>query len=676
MYNHVDESKIGIEYLQNNFQNIPQEQYGPSNKRFANPWLNPKLLSDHPMPLYFRTVSTVLPVSAEVCKIAGIPFGLVITPANVANAPIQDCTKINTVRCPRCNAYLCPWCKVITNNKWKCALCGYTSIMTTGVSFEERKEMKTPVIDLIAPKTYVTHPMAGPSFMFVFDISYDAISTNFVQSAAASVLSSLDSIDDDTYISFALVDHQLTLFDFVRNKRIVISDFEDEVKVSISKCKLLDCKSKLISVLQEIINISPNKSSIGHCLGEVFNEIPNILDEIGGVVMIFCSGAPRIGPHSAPSRANSNLNKEKDLLRMPPEQKSFFYKDIASIIAHKSISVYLFVSCPGFADLAVIGVPSGLTSGKVYSFPNYSQDMQGSLHSTIYKTMSTNYLWDSTLMLRMGPGVSIVRTIANSLTGDRNIVIVPILSPEDSITFDLKIDPHVTTDNVVFQFSLVWTNEKRQRMIRVFTFSLPVSMDPQVISENVDEISLLSLLTKRAITKHLTDGAVSACASFVKEAKQIIKLNKNFQSFPQLAFGVLKSPFLMEKHPQGADGRIELIINIRNMGIIDLLLYAYPRLLKADGTLLPLTRESLDGLLILHSNDKILLWNSELEGQVSIDQIANDQIVDTIKSCWKLSGRFLPVFAVKSLENYLVEDALETNLSFTDWMTSSKAHSY
>ena len=121
-------------------------------------------------------------------------------------------------------------------------------------------------------------------------------------------------------------------------------------------------------------------------------------------------------------------------------------------------------------------------------------------------------------------------------------------------------------------------------------------------------------------------------------------------------------------HRLGADGRMAEIIRLRAMGVVDLMLYLYPRMFAVDAdeqcTPLPLVQQSFaEGCCFLvHTLDNIFIWVSigaskeflanafgvaaieELPKEVpKLETAENRRLNELINECWKLSAHYLPV---------------------------------
>lgn len=220
----------------------------------------------------------------------------------------------------------------------------------------------------------------------------------------------------------------------------------------------------------------------------------------------------------------------------------------------------------------------------------------------------------------------------------------------------------------------------------------------------------------------LAEGAITAAKFFVEETKDIAKaisakykandkdlipnykfnfvLFPNFKRFPKITFGLIKSPYLLDKFPNGPDGRFAQILQMRAIGIVDLILYVYPRLLTIENKILPLSKKSLNQymeslnnncILIVHSCNAIFIWAISKEvlisklssscdndvvsqsGAINIDKITDQKLKDLIRSCWNISRKYLLSFAIYGenvLDSLLIEDSITSNFNYASWICS------
>ena len=656
---------------------------------FENPWLNEGLSGPNKLPPYFRTSTTVFPISSDIWKVTSVPLGYVITPGIVDNPPVVDYTNNRLVKCSRCSALLCPWSKVSSDGKhWTCAVCGYTSMwLGGGKSLNERVERTAQVVDIIGGNSFDHFPDAGPSFAFIFDVSFEALAAGFTQAAAESLIMALDELSDETVVALVTVGHCLTVFDLDRKRQISMPDF-DEIDIQTKPSLLGNVRPVLLACLKEIAEMNPGKRPKGQCFGTGLEAVSVLLNKIGGIAMAFIYGRPIIGPRAVPGRTKDELLREVSLLKMPKHQISIFYRELAFTLAKESISVHLFVASNEFVDMAVISLPSCLTNGKSYYYGDFAPRFRQMLHNDIYRTVSTKYFWDTSFRYTTSRGLVLRHMYGNCVFKDRDVVQVGAMAPTDSFTGDFTLEPHITSGSVVFQFVLSWRNAERQRIMRVFTFSLDVSEDPVMVITNIDEGALAALYMQRVLFKLILNGPKGAISSLSSEVRSVP--NPNFKSVPQLAYGLIKSRILESKYMTGPDGRMATISAIRAYSITDALLYIYPRLISVtSGELKVLTEEATHGeeLLILHTVDSIFLWSRDAtllmsylgdavspEGHVDTDKLScihANRIRELIDAEWKLSMRYLPVIAIagpQAISPFFIEHKIDASFSYALWV--------
>ena len=116
-----------------------------------------------------------LPISIFVKPFGELPSGEEIPSVAFGNKPI--------VRCDGCRAYVNPFIKFIDDGKkWICNFCRlpnvtvnyyYSSLDENGSrkDIEERAELWSGSVDIIASSEYMSRPPMPPTYIFLFDVS-------------------------------------------------------------------------------------------------------------------------------------------------------------------------------------------------------------------------------------------------------------------------------------------------------------------------------------------------------------------------------------------------------------------------------------------------------------------------------------------------------------------------
>ena len=635
-----------------------------------SPWDNQQLL--HPnssYPPYFRMSSSIFPSTPECYSQCKIPFGIAISPAEVGNVPVIDYYASSEVpRCTGCNGYMCPQCKVLQvgmQNAWTCALCGKSNPLNVGgyskVSPSSLIELSNPVYDVIAPKSYV-YMNARPLYTFIIDMSYPAFEIGMTQQFLLSLKASIESMSDNSRVCIITMSNIVTVFDIVDKREMVITDLNDASLIPNKENmapQLIDHKYDIIEILDFLLQRAPNGN--GHCLLNALRIANTIMSGIGGIVLVGFANIPTIGVGALKPRSDPD---EINLLMLPNDGSGKPYRDISFILNRSSISVHLFCASTSFCDLSTIGVPTGLTCGSCHFYHGFDEIQRAKLHTELFSTLTDSYFWDTSMRLRFSNGIKLIRAHTNCVVKAENILNFPVLGYHDSVVFEVAVEKPVLGTDAIFQISMVYTNSNLERMIRVFTFLCPLTPNPKVIYDAIDEGALIALFTRRAVTSILSKGPIEAASLIRKELSQMFSLGYHFKSMIHLAHALLSNLILRAQHPLGVDGRLSTILNIRSMSLIDLLIYLYPRMFAIDNSELPLplcaSSFSQGSCFLFHTLDRIYIWVSqgatpqylsETFGVSSIDQLPNEvptlnteenqKLQKLINDCWNLSGRFL-----------------------------------
>lgn len=251
-----------------------------------------------------RLTTDRIPNSNSLQKDLGIPLAIVIKPYGElpSGEPIPETSFNNNpiVRCAECRAYINPFVKFIENgNKWVCNFCReanqveghyYSALDETGFrqDINERPELNSGSVDLIASREYMTRPPMPPTYMFVFDVSQEAIEMGYLQQAAAGIKGVIDEQTlpggDRVRVCFMAYDKNLYYFNLRSTLKspqmIVVTDTSDEDFLPIPDDMLVSLAdsyeiiSNLLDNLPYYFNDSPSPSrenGMVHALKSVYN---------------------------------------------------------------------------------------------------------------------------------------------------------------------------------------------------------------------------------------------------------------------------------------------------------------------------------------------------------------------------------------------------------------------
>ncbi|KAH0789179.1 Sec23/Sec24 trunk domain containing protein [Histomonas meleagridis] len=618
------------------------------------PWANPKVLKPNNLPSYFRPTVSVFPASKATELSAKIPLGIIVNPANVVGIPCIDYSQSQIQRCANCYSYLSPYSRILPDGlAFTCPFCGAT---TKSKSKDQAPMFNIPelsncVYDMIAPRGFISRiaPNAQPVYFFLVDISAEAVSTGFSIQFLESLKALVDTIPPYVLIGLMTVSHKVTLYDFKRSSTVIVADLSDPVVPTGSFAPISECKDSFITIINEILqDVKTNPPQPGHCLASALNVASLALLSYGGIIISGFCGFPTV-----------NINDA---------QKETLIRDIGFKLNRNRISTHLFF-LPSLTQkeshLSILGLLPRLTNGDIHYYRTFDPQ---TLHADLFDTISKNYLWDASMRLRCKTGINITSISCNCSISSKTVYF-PISSTNNSMLFNLMLDQNFKSPTALFQAAFLWTNENKQRMIRIFTFEVPTSDKPQEVRNSIDEAALAVLLAKRSSTIALKTKQDEAAQFIRKEFNSICSGGVKFPTLPYLVHSLLCSKSLRNVNVNENDQKIQDIIKLQSMSLIDTMLYLYPEMYVLDNInnlkQLPLNQQSFaeGNCFLVHTVSKVYIWISPgatpqyltaAFGVGAVDQLdlnnipkletnENKIINEKIAECYNLSGKYLPV---------------------------------
>lgn len=636
------------------------------------PWANPEILDHSPagpnstqLPSYFRSTVTVFPATPAVESSAGEPLGLIINPAQVVDIPTIDYSSTSRLdRCSRCVAYLSPYSAITGDGRsWQCPFCGAVN-QTNDLALASRTELHAPVYDMIAPPAFRMDEDHGPCFMFLIDVSRDAVASTFTANCLNSIKVSIDSLEDNVRIGLMTMGNSVSVYDFRREKVFVVGDLSDPCVPAQAVVELGSCRDRFKQVLDELLAGLGQDPSPGHCYGSALTVAEKAMTGHGGVLIACFAGIPTLGPHAVNARPCDISVPEEKLLHLPEDGSGKYYREIGFALNRTGVSVHVF-NIPGngqrTSELAVIGIPSNLTAGVVHCYKEYDPL---ALHTDLFETLTAPYLWDASMRVRMTAGVETKGFIGNFTTRDKTLHF-PVLCAQHSVTYELKVQEAIKTPRVLFQCAILWTSTDFKRLIRIFTFELPTSNQSHVVKQMIDEAAMAVFLMKKTIPLVVSQGPTAA-ANSIQTLFNNVSLGQTYQYIHHFVQGLLRSELLRPAQFPGVDVRYTMLTTARSMSFVDSLLFLYPQMFAVDGAdePIPLSTQSfaMGNIILVHRYNRVLVWispatppeklraffgcGSSQELPTEVPQIStpeNQHLNDMINRCHMLSRRYLPV---------------------------------
>jgi protein transport protein SEC24 len=165
-------------------------------------------------PKLTRLTMNSIPSTSDALHSTGLPLGLLLQPlaplqAGELEIPVLDFGDAGPPRCHRCRAYINPFMVFKSGgNKFVCNMCNYandvppeyfSAITPQGarVDREQRPELMRGTVEFLVPKEYWSKEPVGLRWLFVIDVSLEAISKGFLGAICEGILASLYGSDEN-----------------------------------------------------------------------------------------------------------------------------------------------------------------------------------------------------------------------------------------------------------------------------------------------------------------------------------------------------------------------------------------------------------------------------------------------------------------------------------------------
>ena len=164
-------------------------------------------------PKFARLTLNTIPSSSDALTSTGLPLGLVLQPlaplqAGETPIPVLDFGELGPPRCRRCRAYINPFMTFRSGgNKLVCNMCTFPNDVSpeyfaptdpTGIRVDrpQRPELTTGTVEYLVPKEYWAKEPVGLRWLFVLDVTQDAVQKGFLSAFCEGVQAALYGDED------------------------------------------------------------------------------------------------------------------------------------------------------------------------------------------------------------------------------------------------------------------------------------------------------------------------------------------------------------------------------------------------------------------------------------------------------------------------------------------------
>ncbi|KAG7283429.1 hypothetical protein CRUP_031482 [Coryphaenoides rupestris] len=330
-------------------------------------------------PEVFRCTLSSIPQTQNLLNKAKLPLGLLLHPfKDLSQLPVVTSSTI--VRCRSCRTYINPFVSFLDQRRWKCNLCYrvndvpeefmYNPISRSYGEPQKRPEVQNATIEFIAPSEYMLRPPQPAVYLFILDVSHNAVETGYLNVVCQSLLDNISALPGDTrtkvgFITFDSTIHFYNLQEGLSQPQmLIVSDIEDIFLPTPDSLlvNLNECKELVQDLLKSLPHIFEKTMETQSALGPALQAAFKLLSPTGGRVSVFQTQLPNLGVGALKSREDPNQRASaKDIQHLAPATD--FYKKLALDCSGQQVAVDLFLLSAQYCDLASLG--------SVYYYPSY-----------------------------------------------------------------------------------------------------------------------------------------------------------------------------------------------------------------------------------------------------------------------------------------------------------------
>eukprot|EP01135_Chromosphaera_perkinsii_P009393 Nk52_evm69s1737 gene=Nk52_evmTU69s1737 len=621
-------------------------------------------------PRFVRMTMYNIPVTEELLNMSKIPLVMLVQPLAETNhddtpVPLVDMGSSGPVRCQRCKAYICPFFQFVDGGRrFSCNFCGFVTdcpqeyfcnLDHTGRrhDIEQRPELLHGSVDFKATDEYCARPPSPIGYMFVIDVSYQAVQSGMLSTVVNGIRAFLDTLpkaqkeNGEEYhpqrVGFITYDKAVHFYNInpslSQPQMLVVSDVNEMFLPANSGILVNadEARPVIDDLLDKVRTMFVSSKDPEPAMGAALEGARLALKEHGGKIITFMASLPTgKGPGQLQNRDNIKFmgtDKEKSLM----EQQNNFYEKLGESCVEDGITSDLFVFSNSYADIASVGKVSCVTGGEIFRYPNFKPHVDGNKFvNDLLHVASRLSGFESLMRVRTSTGLRATDFYGNMFM--RNATDMEIAGIDSDKTFAIRLrhdDKLDAQSNASFQCALLYTSWNGERRIRVHSYSVKTCTQLSDVFRNAEMDSLLNFLSKSAVEdafkqnmKSVRDHLIEQCVDILtvyrrhiasqSSAGQLI-LPEALKLMPVYTNCLLKNDAFRSGTDLTIDDRMTACIKLISLGVAGSIPFFYPRVLPLhtlqpnESSLPAMIRGSYErlednGVYLVENGNCIFIW--------------------------------------------------------------------
>ncbi|KAM4852158.1 protein transport protein Sec24C [Thomomys bottae] len=590
-------------------------------------------------PRYIRCTSYNIPCTSDMAKQAQVPLAAVIKP--LASLPTEEASpylvdhgESGPLRCNRCKAYMCPFMQFVEGGRrFQCCFCScindvppqyFQHLDHTGkrVDTYDRPELSMGSYEFLATVDYCKNNKfpSPPAFIFMIDVSYNAIRTGLVKLLCEELKSLLDYLPreggaEESAIRVGFVTYNKVLHFYnvksslAQPQMMVVSDVADMFVPLLDGflVNINESRAVITSLLDQIPEMFADTRETETVFAPVIQAGMEALKaaECAGKLFLFHTSLPIAeAPGKLKNRDDRKLiNTDKEKTLFQPQTGA--YQSLAKDCVAQGCCVDLFLFPNQYVDVATLSVVPQLTGGSIYKYACFQvENDQERFLSDLRRDVQKVVGFDAVMRVRTSTGIRAVDFFGAFYMSNTTDVELAGLDGDKTVTVEFKHDDRLNEESgALLQCALLYTSCAGQRRLRIHNLALNCCTQLADLYRNCETDTLINYMAKFAYrgvlnnpVKTVRDTLITQCAQILacyrkncaspSSAGQLI-LPECMKLLPVYLNCVLKSDILQPGAEVTTDDRAYVRQLVTSMDVAETNVFFYPRLL-------PLTKSPIE----------------------------------------------------------------------------------
>ncbi|KAI9837851.1 MAG: COPII subunit [Sarea resinae] len=574
-------------------------------------------------PKYVRSTLNAVPTTHSLLKKSRLPLALVIQPYGALHDvedPVPVVPDQVISRCRRCRSYINPFASFLDHgHRWRCNMCNLTNDVPQAFDWDaaaqksvdrwQRPELNHAVVEFVAPQEYMVRPPQPLVYLFVFDVSYAAVTSGLLATSARCILESLDRIpnaDRRTRLGFMAVDSSLHYFSIPRDgsengetSMLVVSDLDEPFLPTPGDLlvTLAECRENIENFLSKLQEMFQNTQNGGSCMGSALRAGHKLISPVGGKITVLTATLPNLGTGKLEMREDKKLlgtSKEGSLL----QTGNSFYKSFAVECSKNQVSIDMFLFSSQYQDVASLSNLPRYTGGQTYFYPAWNAAR--SEDAIKFAREFSDYLsaeigLEAVLRVRATSGLRMSSFYGNFFNRSSDLCAFPAFPRDQSYVVEVAIDETLTKQFVCLQTAVLHTTCNGERRIRVMTLSLPTTQSLADVYASADQMAITEYFSHKAVERALSSGLEASRDALQSKLIELLQTYRkelaggnigggglqfpaNLRALPVLFLGLMKNLGLRKSAQIPSDLRSAALCLLSSLPLPQMMQYIYPRL--------------------------------------------------------------------------------------------------